>query len=78
MMKSTRTTLLATALLLAVTSSAQAGPKTCLAVTAGGAALAVASLFTGPGIFITGPLIAGYVALTCKDSAKTTLVSLSD
>lgn len=65
MIRSTRTALLATALLLAVTSSAQAGPLACAATATGGAVLALVSLFTGPGIFVTAPTIGAFTALAC-------------
>lgn len=63
--KTTRNTLLAAALLVAATSSAQAGPLVCALTATGGAVVALASLFTGPGIFVTGPTIAAYTALAC-------------
>ena len=65
-MKSTRRSLLAAVLLLAVASPAHAGTGTCAAVAAGGAILAAASLFTGPGIFVTAPTIGIFTGLACS------------
>ena len=53
------------AFLVALTSPVHAGSGTCVAVAAGGAVLAAASLFTGPGIFAVAPTIASFTALAC-------------
>ena len=53
------------AMVLAATSPASAGPLACVGASIGGGVLAIASLFTGPGIFVTAPTIFAGVGLAC-------------